>query len=249
MNSTTIQQSKMKLQSDTTGEIIANNKGYIRISDEDLGDNHIMTSIDTPMRKDAFDLSDLEKIDTIAHHFEAIMNTLGLDLTDDSLKGTPYRVAKMYVQEIFSGLNPENRPNIKLFDNKYAYHNMLVERNITFYSNCEHHFVPIIGKAHVAYIPNGKVIGLSKLNRIVQFYAKRPQVQERLTMQIANEIRETVQSNDVAVLIEADHLCVSSRGIQDVNSSTVTSCYFGAFEEEKRKHEFLQSLSINHTNF
>jgi GTP cyclohydrolase IA len=206
------------------------------------GDDHIFTSIDTPLRKDAFDLDDQSKIKGIEYHFREIMELLGLDLSDDSLRGTPYRVAKMYVKEIFSGLNPANKPDIKLFDNKYQYNEMLVEKDISFYSNCEHHFVPIIGKAHVAYISSGKVIGLSKLNRIVQFYAKRPQVQERLTIQIANEIKRAVQSEHVAVVIEATHLCVSSRGIQDVTSSTITSGYFGKFQQDDVRNEFLKYI-------
>src|SRR3569833_61994 len=197
--------------------------------EELLGEQHIGTSYDTPLREDVFDLSDKEKISLIAGHFEKIMDILGLDLTDDSLRGTPGRVAKMYVKEIFSGLNPANKPQVALFDNKYRYNQMLVEKNITLYSNCEHHFVPIIGKAHIAYISTGKVIGLSKLNRIVQFYAQRPQVQERLTIQIANELKSVLGTDDVAVVIDAVHLCVSSRGIKDVNSSTVTSEYSGAF--------------------
>ena len=199
----------------------------LMFTDEEIGDDHIMTSVDTPMRGDAFKLTDEEKMSAIAYHFSEIMHTLGLDLTDDSLKGTPKRVAKMYVKEIFSGLNPANKPKVALFDNKYQYNDMLVEKDITFFSNCEHHFVPIIGKAHVAYMANGKVIGLSKLNRIVQFYAKRPQVQERLTMQIAKELRESLGTEDIAVVIDAQHLCVSSRGVQDVNSSTVTAYYGG----------------------
>lgn len=211
---------------------------YLKI--EEAGDNHITTSMETPLREDAFTLDDETKIELIEEKFRDIMNILGLDLTDDSLSGTPHRVAKMYIKEIFSGLNPENKPKIALFDNKYKYNEMLVEKNITFYSNCEHHFVPIIGKAHVAYISNGKVIGLSKLNRIVQYYAKRPQVQERLTVQIANEIKEVLNTEDVAVVIDAHHLCVSSRGIKDINSSTITSSYNGKFLNEQTRNEFLQ---------
>ena len=214
----------------------------LMFTDEEIGDDHIMTSVDTPMRGDAFKLTDEEKMSAIAYHFSEIMHTLGLDLTDDSLKGTPKRVAKMYVKEIFSGLNPANKPKVALFDNKYQYNDMLVEKDITFFSNCEHHFVPIIGKAHVAYMANGKVIGLSKLNRIVQFYAKRPQVQERLTMQIAKELRESLGTEDIAVVIDAQHLCVSSRGVQDVNSSTVTAYYGGKFKEDARKSEFLKYI-------
>jgi GTP cyclohydrolase I len=205
---------------------------------------HIATSVDTPLRDDAFDLNDNEKIELIQDKFREIMEVLGLDLTDDSLRGTPYRVAKMYVKEIFSGLNPANKPDVKLFENKYQYNEMLVEKNITFYSNCEHHFVPIIGTAHVAYISNGKVIGLSKLNRIVQYFAKRPQVQERLTMQIASELKRILQTEDVAVLIDAKHLCVSSRGIEDVNSSTVTAEYSGAFKDMEKRNEFLKYVEL-----
>jgi GTP cyclohydrolase IA len=221
-----------------------NDRQTLMIEMEELGNMHIATSVETPLREDAFDIDDDLKIELIEKNFREIMNILGLDLTDDSLKGTPYRVAKMYVNEIFSGLNPANKPSVKLFDNKYKYREMLIEKNITFYSNCEHHFVPIIGKAHVAYISSGKVIGLSKLNRIVQYYAKRPQVQERLTVQIANELKELLQTEDVAVLIDAQHLCVSSRGIQDVNSSTVTSSYSGQFIDDKKREEFLRCVTM-----
>lgn len=207
-----------------------------------LGDDHISTSIETPLRKDAFDLSNHAKIEKIAYHFGEIMHTLGLDLSDDSLSGTPLRVAKMYVDEIFRGLNPLNKPKVALFENKYGYNEMLVEKNIVLYSNCEHHFVPIIGKVHIAYMSSGKVIGLSKLNRIVQYFAQRPQVQERLTMQIANEIKTVLNTNDVAVIIEATHLCVSSRGIKDVTSSTVTCEYSGKFKEENTRNEFLKLI-------
>jgi GTP cyclohydrolase I len=220
-------------------------KELIAIQIEEMGDQHVMTTIETPMREDAFLLSDDEKIAQIEEKFRDIMNIMGLDLTDDSLAGTPHRVAKMYIKEIFSGLNPENKPSIKLFENKYQYKEMLVERNITFYSNCEHHFVPIIGKAHVAYISNGKVIGLSKLNRIVQFFAKRPQVQERLTIQIAEELKRVMETEDVAVLIDAVHLCVSSRGVQDFNSATVTSSYSGAFNNEATRNEFLKYVNLD----
>jgi GTP cyclohydrolase IA len=218
---------------------------FVRLSGEQedlIGDEHIGTSAETPIRPDAFWLSDQEKISIIAKHFEQIMHTLGLDLSDDSLRGTPRRVAKMYVKEIFSGLNPDNKPDMALFDNKYKYKQMLVEKNITLYSNCEHHFVPIIGKAHVAYISAGKVIGLSKLNRLVQYYAKRPQVQERLTMQIANELKKVLKTEDVAVVIDATHLCVSSRGIKDTTSSTVTAEYSGAFLNNDTKNEFLKYI-------
>jgi len=204
---------------------------------EDIGDDHLYTGLETPIKANAFKISDEEKKQKIAILFEEIMDVMGLDLTDDSLKGTPQRVAKMYIDEIFSGLNPANKPKVALFDNKYQYNQMLVEKNITFYSNCEHHFVPIIGKAHVAYISSGKVIGLSKLNRIVQYYAKRPQVQERLTNQIANELKTILQTEDVAVIIDAKHLCVSSRGIKDDTSATVTSYYGGAFNNASKISE------------
>ncbi|MEM0996801.1 MAG: GTP cyclohydrolase I FolE [Bacteroidota bacterium] len=212
------------------------------IDPEELGDMHVGTSFDTPLRPDAFEKDDDLKIELIAKHFREIMNILGLDLTDDSLSGTPRRVAKMYVKEIFSGLNPDNAPAIKLFDNKYKYNEMLVEKNIPFYSNCEHHFVPIIGVAHVAYISNGKVVGLSKINRVVHYYAKRPQVQERMTMQIANHLREVLGTDDVAVMIDAQHLCVSMRGVEDHGSSTITSEYSGRFKEDRYRNEFLQLI-------
>lgn len=196
---------------------------------ETIGDDHLYTGLETPLKPDAFKHSDEVKKQRIALLFEEIMDVMGLDLSDDSLKGTPQRVAKMYIDEIFSGLNPANKPKITLFDNTYQYNQMLVEKNITLYSNCEHHFVPIFGKAHVAYISSGKVIGLSKLNRIVQYYAQRPQVQERLTNQIAEELKHILGTEDVAVIIDAKHLCVSSRGIKDEASATVTSHYGGKF--------------------
>lgn len=213
-------------------------------SDHEIGDDHLYTGLETPLKQDAFHLSDAEKKEKIANLFREIMEVLGLDLTDDSLKGTPKRVAKMYIDEIFSGLNPANKPKIALFDNKYQYNQMLVEKNITFYSNCEHHFVPIIGKAHVAYISSGKVIGLSKLNRIVQYYAKRPQVQERLTNQIATELSKILETEDVAVIIDAKHLCVSSRGIQDDTSETITSYYGGEFNRSPKIAELQNYIKI-----
>ncbi len=215
------------------------------ISLEDLlGDEHIGTSADTPLRADAFDMDDKTKMLKIEEHFREIMNVLGLDLTDDSLRGTPKRVAKMYVQEIFSGLNPKNKPEIALFENKYKYKEMLVEKDITFYSNCEHHFVPIFGKAHVAYISNGQVIGLSKINRVVQYFARRPQVQERLTIQIAEELKRVLNTEDVAVVIDAVHLCVSSRGVQDNDSKTVTSHFGGKFNDEASRREFFTYIGM-----
>jgi len=215
---------------------------FVDLNIDEWGDDHSLSAYDTPMREDAFELSDVEKVAKIELHFKEIMETLGLDLTDDSLKGTPHRVAKMYVKEIFSGLNPKNKPKATLFENKYNYNEMLVEKDISFYSNCEHHFVPIFGKAHVAYISSGKVIGLSKLNRIVQYFAKRPQVQERLTVQIGKELQQILQTEDVAVVMDAKHLCVASRGIQDDTSTTITSFYGGKFKEEATKNEFLKYL-------
>lgn len=211
---------------------------------DELGDLHIGTSVETPMKEDAFDMSDKDKKAAIAYLFSEIMDVLGLDLNDDSLRGTPDRVAKMYVEEIFSGLNPANKPKIALFDNKFQYNQMLIEKDITFYSNCEHHFVPIIGRAHVAYISSGKVIGLSKLNRIVQYFAKRPQVQERLTNQIGKELQNILETEDVAVIIDAQHLCVASRGVEDSNSSTVTMFFDGAFKNPNKINELQNHLII-----
>lgn len=204
-----------------------------------IGDEHIATSEETPLKESTLHLSDEEKIAKIAWHFEEIMDTLGLDLKDDSLRGTPMRVAKMFVQEIFSGLNPESKPAVTLFENKYRYNQMLVEKDIKVHSYCEHHFVPILGKAHVAYISSGEVIGLSKINRIVDYYSRRPQVQERLTEQIAAELKEVLKTDDVAVVIEADHMCVVMRGVQDHGSSTTTSSFHGKFREKDIKDEFL----------
>ncbi len=207
-----------------------------------IGDEHIATSAETPLREDAFAMNDELKIELIQKHFKEIMHILGLDLNDDSLNGTPNRVAKMYVKEVFSGLNPANKPEMKLFDNKYQYNEMLIEKNITLYSYCEHHFVPIIGKVHVAYFSGGQVVGLSKINRLVEYYAKRPQVQERLTNQIAEGLKEALQTEDVAVMIDAVHLCVASRGVKDTTSSTITSYYTGKFEEEKNRAAFINLI-------
>ena len=222
-----------------------NGKRTIEIQDFDLfGDNHIGTSVDTPMREDAFELSDVEKMAIIEDKFRDIMETMGLDLTDDSLRGTPHRVAKMFIKEIFYGLNPANKPKISVFENKFKYGEMLVEKNINMNSTCEHHFLPIVGKAHVAYISNGEVIGLSKINRIVDYYARRPQVQERLTVQIADELRKILKTDDVAIIIDAKHMCVSSRGIQDESSSTVTAEYSGKFKDKAVRDEFLRYLEL-----
>ena len=211
-----------------------------------IGDNHEFFSLKTPLRSDAFDKPDSEKIKNIEKHFRKIVDELGLDLEDDSISGTPYRVAKMYVKEIFSGLNPENKPKISLFENKYNYNKMLIEKNINVNSTCEHHFLPITGKAHVSYISSGKVIGLSKLNRIVNYYSQRPQVQERLTTQIYNELKEVLDTDSVMVVVEAKHLCVSSRGIKDYTSSTITEMYGGDFNIYNKRDEFYKLLnSVN----
>ncbi len=217
-------------------------QGYL--THEEIGDDHIYRGPETPIRPDAFDITDNEKIEKIEYHFREIMTTLGLDLENESLAGTPLRVAKMYVKELFSGLDPKTKPKITLFENEYNYRQMLVEKDIRFFSSCEHHFVPIYGKAHVAYVSSGKIIGLSKLNRIVQHFAKRPQVQERLTEQIAFEMQEALGTADVAVVIDARHMCVSSRGIKDTDSSTVTAFYGGKFSENNFRNEFLKYITI-----
>lgn len=211
---------------------------------EAFGNDHIAGSGDTPLRPDAFELSDIEKIAAIKKDVAHILETLGMDLTDDSLKGTPTRVAKMFVQEIFGGLHPDRKPKASTFENKYKYGEMLVEKNITLYSTCEHHLLPIVGKAHIAYISNGTVVGLSKMNRVVDYFAKRPQVQERLTMQIVKELQRILGTEDVACVIDAKHLCVNSRGIRDIDSSTVTSEFGGKFKEEGCRREFLDYIRL-----
>jgi GTP cyclohydrolase I len=210
---------------------------------EIIGDNHISTSVETPLRTDAFDASDDEKIEKIKHHFGQIMETLGLDLSDDSLSGTPYRFAKMYVKELFYGLDPKNRPKLSVFENKYDYNKILVEQNITIDSSCEHHFLPITGEAHIGYIPKDKVIGLSKINRLVDYYSHRPQVQERLSLQILKDLQNTLGTEDVIVMISAKHLCVSSRGIKDKNSFTTTIEYGGEFAKKENRKEFLNLIN------
>ncbi len=212
---------------------------------QEIGDNHIATSAQTPLRKDAFTISDEDKIDLIKKDVENILNTLGMDLTDDSLKGTPNRVAKMFVKEIFGGLNPNKKPSSSTFENKYKYNEMLVEKNIVVYSTCEHHLLPIIGRAHVAYISKGTVVGLSKMNRIVEYFAKRPQVQERLTIQIVQELQSVLGTEDVACIIDAKHLCVNSRGIKDIESSTVTAEFGGKFKDENVRKEFIEYIKFD----
>ena len=212
---------------------------------EEIGENHVATSAENPIRPDAFDISDEEKIVKIEKSVKDILHTLGMDLTDDSIQGTPKRVAKAFINEMFMGLNPKNKPKASTFDNNYNYGEMLVEKNIVLYSTCEHHLLPIIGRAHVAYISGGKVIGLSKMNRIVEYFSKRPQVQERLTMQIVQAMQEALGTEDVACVIDAKHLCVNSRGIKDIESSTVTSEFGGKFKEKETKKEFLQYLQMD----
>ena len=221
------------------------NSGKVKEMLEEIGNDHITNSAETPIRDNAFEMSDKEKIKAIENDVSNILNTLGMDLTDDSLKGTPHRVAKMFVKEIFGGLNPKRKPKLSTFDNNYNYGEMLVEKNITVYSTCEHHLLPIVGKAHVAYISNGKVIGLSKMNRIVDYYSKRPQVQERLTMQVVQALQKALGTQDVACVIDAKHLCVNSRGISDIASSTVTSEFGGKFKEQSVKSEFLDYIKID----
>ena len=215
---------------------------------DEIGNNHIATSAENPVREDAFEMCDDDKINSIKKDVESILITLGMDLNDDSIKGTPNRVAKMFVKEIFGGLNPNKKPKSSTFANNYKYGEMLVEKNITLYSTCEHHLLPIIGRAHVAYISNGTVVGLSKMNRIVDYFAKRPQVQERLTMQIVQELQKVLETDDVACVIDAKHLCVNSRGIRDIESSTITSEFGGKFKEEKTRREFLDYIRLE-TNF
>lgn len=212
---------------------------------DEIGENHIATNATNPVREDAFDISDDEKIERIKKDVENILLTLGMDLTDDSMKGTPNRVAKMFVKEIFGGLNPERKPGSSTFENHYKYGEMLVEKNITIYSTCEHHLLPIVGRAHVAYISSGRVVGLSKMNRIVDYYAKRPQVQERLTIQIVQELKKVLNTEDVACVIDAKHLCVNSRGIRDIESSTVTSEFGGKFKDENVRREFLDYIKLD----
>ncbi len=212
---------------------------------DELGNNHIGTSDQTPLRKDAFEKTDEEKIAIIKKNVENILTTLGMDLTDDSLQKTPDRVAKMFVKEIFGGLNPNKKPSSSTFENKYKYNEMLVEKNITVYSTCEHHLLPIVGRAHVAYISNGTVVGLSKMNRIVDYFSKRPQVQERLTIQIVKELQKVLNTDNVACIIDAKHLCVNSRGIRDIESSTVTAEFGGKFKEESVKREFLDYIKMD----
>ncbi|MDD4973970.1 MAG: GTP cyclohydrolase I FolE [Bacteriovorax sp.] len=195
----------------------------------------------TPMLEN--DLTDIEKKNIIEEHFKIIMETLGLDLTDDSLKDTPKRVAKMFVEEIFYGLDEKKFPKMTVVENKFKYDHPLIETNIISNSCCEHHFVPILGKCHVAYRPGEKVIGLSKLNRIVDYFSRRPQVQERLTIQIHEALCHILDTRDVAVVLDGMHSCVKTRGIKDVSSMTRTSKLSGIFAEDSMfRQEFMQAI-------
>jgi GTP cyclohydrolase I len=195
--------------------------------------------VETPMKPNNLDRK--AKIDKIQMHMTAIMETLGLDLTDDSLAETPNRWAKMATNEIFWGLDYDAFPKCTAVDNKMKYDEMVVERGVAVYSNCEHHILPIVGKATVAYVPNKKVLGLSKINRVVEYFSKRPQIQERLTEQIYHALQFILETDDIAVMIEAEHLCVSSRGVEDTGSSTVTSKLGGGFKSDvAARNEFYQ---------
>ena len=209
---------------------------------EIIGDGHISYNVETPILSSAFERTDEEKIETIKGYFGKIMTELGLDITDDSLSGTPYRFAKMYVKELFFGLDPRNKPKLSTFENKYGYSKMLIEQNISIDSSCEHHFLPMVGYAHIGYVPNKKVSGLSKINRLVDYYAHRPQVQERLCLQIIKDLQQTLETEDVIVVINAKHLCVSSRGIKDKNSFTTTLEYGGCFKNTDKRTEFLNAI-------
>ncbi|UAB82403.1 GTP cyclohydrolase I FolE [Marixanthomonas sp. SCSIO 43207] len=190
--------------------------------------HHVVTT--NPLRDDAFDKHEALKIKLITGKFKDIIEILGFDLTNDSIKDTPNRIAKMYVNEVFKGLNPKNKPKITVFKNEYSYHTPLTELNIPFTSFCEHHFVPIQGKANIAYVPKDYVIGLSKIHRLVDFYARRPQVQERLTMQILQELSLILETEDIGVVLKANHSCISCRGVQNLGSTTLTSVFRGKIE-------------------
>ena len=197
----------------------------------------------TPTPQIETGLTSDQKKEKITALFTEIMNTLGLDLKDDSLAETPHRVAKMYVDEIFYGLETEKFPKITIVENKFDYDHAVIEVNIVTNSHCEHHFVPIIGKTHIAYIPKDKVLGLSKLNRIVDYFAKRPQIQERLTLQIHQALVNILETEDVAVVTDAMHACVKTRGIKDVTSMTRTSKLSGAFKQDTcHRAEFLNTI-------
>lgn len=216
-------------------------------TDPELGlavHNHLVKcGVETPVIENNLDRK--EKIGLIEQHFTEIMKTLGLDLSDDSLMETPKRVAKMYTNEIFWGLDYEAFPKCTAVDNKMKYDEMVVERNVNVQSNCEHHFVVIDGFATVAYIPNQKVLGLSKINRIVEYFSKRPQIQERLTEQVYHALQYILETDNIAVVINAQHFCVKSRGVEDTGSSTVTSKLGGVFKTDNNvRTEFMRLVSV-----
>jgi GTP cyclohydrolase IA len=214
------------------------------MKEKDISGNQIKSN-NNNVNDNYLNLSEEDKINKISDSFKEIMLTLGLDLNDDSLKETPNRVAKMYVQELFSGLDESKMPDSSLFINNYSYNSMLIEKDIELYSICEHHFVPIIGKAHVAYIAKDNIIGLSKINRIVRYFSRRPQVQERLTKQIVDALKRILNIEDIACVIDAKHLCVNMRGVKDTQSSTITAVYSGKFQKDNIKQEFLQYINKN----
>ncbi len=202
--------------------------------------------LENPILKEYNDINEKERELLIAKYIYKIMILLNLDLTDDSLKNTPVRISKMYTNEIFSGLNYKNFPKITFMDNKIKVNEMIMIKNILLISTCEHHFITIHGQATVAYIPKNKIIGLSKINRIVQFYAKRPQIQERLTKQVSIVLQVLLETNNVAIILEMDHFCVKARGVCDVKSSTITSSLEGLFKSDKKIcNEFFFKKSLH----
>lgn len=198
--------------------------------------------LESPLLPESFVVPESEKVEKISYHFKEIMKILGLNVEDPSIKDTPKRVAEMYIYELFKGLDLTNKPEVRLFPNPYEYQEPVIQRNISVKSICEHHFIPFIGVAHVGYMPKEHVIGLSKLSRIVDFYSRRPQVQERLTEQIAFELKRILNTEDVFVIIEAEHFCVKIRGIQDQESITVTSHFSGIFQNPEMKSQIWQSI-------
>lgn len=206
--------------------------GHNNVLKDHNGGSNSEVFIDNPLRPNAFSISDEGKIEQLTAKYGEIIDILGLDRNDDSLKDTPKRIAKMYINEIFSGLNPKNEPTIKLFRNNYKYDSPLVELNIPFISFCEHHFLPITGIANLAYIPKDYVIGLSKLHRLVKYYARRPQLQERLTQQVFSGLSKVLRTDDIGIAIKANHGCISCRGVDDQGSRTITSCFGGALKND-----------------
>jgi GTP cyclohydrolase I len=213
---------------------------------QEIHQHLIKCGVETPQNENG--LSRTEKIERVEHAFNHIMETLGLDLSDDSLHETPKRVAKMYCNEIFWGLDYDAFPKCTAVENKMGYDEMVIERNINVQSNCEHHFVVIDGFATVGYIPNKTVLGLSKMNRIVEYFSKRPQIQERLTEQIYHALQYILNTDNVAVVIDAQHFCVKSRGVEDVNSSTITSKLGGVFRDDPSTRAEFMAVFHNNSN-